>query len=394
MAYKGNRNFMNVIARSLRRSNLVSSLDCFAPLAMTPTIVALTIVGVNYMKNQTFMRNLNKRDDSVLSMLITEFIASGRPIGSKTIAKDLSDRFSSATIRNIMADLEEGGLLTHTHTSSGRLPTDKGIRYYIDRLLEIEPISAEKLHQIKGEYRDTSYNVSALLQKTSRILSGLSNYAGLVVAPTMSEIVIKHMEFIPLSRGKVLGIFVGQNGIVENRVIKVSDECNYLELEKISNYCNRAFYSLTLSDAKRKASAELVRSQKEYDEIISRALQLSDELFLSMEASDLFVDGSAQLLDMPKASDVLEAIEEKKRVIDLLNNAMEGSNVNIFIGSESGYSAFQDCSVVSASYKKDGRVLGSLGVIGPTRMNYSKVIPIVDCTARLIGDLLSGEEMV
>lgn len=345
------------------------------------------------------MRNVDKRGEEVLSSLISAFVDTGKAVGSATLAGHMGSRVSSATIRNVMGDLEEMGLLTHRHTSGGRVPTDKGFRYYVDRLLKVEPLSRKKVSDIKLKYADSSYTVANIFKKTSGILSKLSSYAGLVIAPLMAEMVVKHMEFIPLSRNRILGIFVGADGLVENRIIKAEGEFTYSYLEKINNYCNRAFYGLTLSEAKNKIDKEMEAAQKEYDELINRALLLSQKLFLDVEKAELFVDGESQLLCMPEFSDftravpLMDMLEEKKRLIDILNNAMESDRVNIFIGSESGYDAMSDCSVVAASYKKEGRVLGTLGVIGPMRMDYSKVVPIVDCTASLIGDFLGGEDM-
>lgn len=345
------------------------------------------------------MRNIDERSEEILSSLISAFTNSGRAVGSATIARYLGNRFSSATIRNIMKDLEDVGLLMHRHTSGGRIPTDRGIRYYVDRLLKIEPLSEEKAAGIRLRYSDTSYNISNVFKKTSNILSTLSSYAGLVVAPHMNDIVIKQMEFISLSKGRLLGVFVGRDGQVENRIIRVSDKFTYSDLEKINNYCNRAFYGLTLSEAKEKVARELYIAKMEYDEMISRALLLSQNMLTDMERTELFVEGSSQLLSVPeffnadKAGAIMDVLEEKRRLIDLLKSAVDSDSVNVFIGAESGYEAMTDCSVVAASYGKDGKVLGTMGVIGPMHMDYSKIIPIVNCTAKLIGNFLEGEEM-
>lgn len=345
------------------------------------------------------MANLGKRGEEVLSSLISTFTDTGRAVGSAVLAKYLGNRFSSATIRNIMGDLERNGLLTHRHTSGGRIPTEEGIRYYVDKLLKVEPLSEESVSTIKSRYGDGSYNVADVFKKTSNILSTLSSYAGLVVAPIMSEIIVKQMEFISLSRNRILGIFVGRDGQVENRIIRMEGKFTYSDLEKVNNYCNRTFYGLTLSEAKDKVARELYEAKREYDDMIGKALLLSQNMLLDMERAELFVEGGSQLLSVPeffdsaRASSIMDTLEEKRRLIDLLNNALESDSVNVFIGSESGYDAISDCSVVTASYKKTGKVLGALGVIGPTRMDYSKVIPIVDCTAKLIGDFLDGEDI-
>ena len=344
------------------------------------------------------MKNMDKRSEAVLSELIGSFIATGQAIGSSTIAEKMSNTISSATIRKVMADLENAGFLTHRHTSAGRIPTEKGIRYYVDQLVEVNDISEESLISIKRGYKNISYSVTDVCKETSRILSRLSHYAGLVVAPKLNEIIIKYVEFIPLSDKRVLGIFVGRDGVVENRIIKVEKRYTYSELEKVNNYCNRAFYGLTINEVKTKVAMEIEQANREYKDFLSSALLLSQKMFFDIEDSNIFIDGSSHMVSAPdfdhegKLSVIMEMLEEKKRLADFLDNIDSGNNVQIFIGSESGLSQMSDCSLIAASYKRCGKMLGTLGVIGPTRMNYSKVIPIVDCTARLIGDILNGEE--
>ena len=270
------------------------------------------------------MRTVDTRGEEILSSLIAEFIQSGRAVGSATLAKRLGNRFSPALIRTVMSDLEKVGLLTHRHTSAGRLPTDEGMRYYVDQLLRVDQFSDEQIGEIKSRYRNTSYNVSGILKRTSEILSRVSNYAGLVVTPMMGEIVVRHMEFIPLSKSKVLGIFVGQDGVVENRMIRLGRDFNHAELEKINNYCNRAFYGLTLSEAALKVETEIEEAQKNLDDLIHHALRLSEKLFLDMQSADLFVDGGSHLLQMSDFSDLdrsntlMDVLEEKKQLIKFL----------------------------------------------------------------------------
>lgn len=345
------------------------------------------------------MLNMDKRSEEILSSLIGTFIRTGDAVGSETLARSLETKLSSATIRNVMAELEKFGLLTHKYTSGGRLPTDVGMRYYVDKLLELEPLSNTAMTEIRSSCTEGSYSISGILQKASQLLFQLSNYAGLVVTPRMSEITIKHMEFIPLSSKRVLGIFVSRDGLVENRMIKVDGNFTYSDLERINNYCNRTFYGLTLLDANLKLEKELTSAQQEYDALISNALLLSQKLFVDVEKNELFVAGGQQLLGIDDLSgnDRIAALsgilEEKKKLIELLNNALRGDSVNIFIGSESGYGALSDCSVVSSSYGKGGKVLGALGVIGPMRMNYSRVVSVVDCTSKIISDFLDGEDL-
>lgn len=359
---------------------------------------ALTICENGYICSVNAMKTMDKRSEEVLETLVSSFINGGRPIGSETIARSLSRCLSPATIRNIMSGLERRGLLTHRHTSGGRLPTDSGLRYYVDKLLEVKELPEKSINDIKDGYKNTSYNFTDVCKETSRMLSRLSKYAGLVVTPKLNEIVIKHVEFIPMSSERLLGIFVGRDGFVENRVIKVAKRPTYPELEKINNYCNKAFYGLTIAEARGKILKEIKTAEDAHKSVVNHALDLSQKMFVDMEKTELFVDGGPQLVTMPdfdkteKAALVIQMLEEKKRLAGLLKSVEDSETVNIFIGSESGYDAIKNCSLVATSYKKSGKILGTLGVIGPVRMDYSTVIPIVDCTARLISAYLDGEE--
>lgn len=346
------------------------------------------------------MRDLDQRSEEILRSLILEFIASGRAVGSATVAKRIAKSLSPATVRIVMGELERMGFLLHKHTSGGRIPTDMGFRYYVDKLLNIKPLSEDEIEEIRSRYNEPSYSVSSILKKTSKILSKLSRFAGLVVTPSVDDIVIKQIEFVSISRNRLLGIFVGVDGLVENRIVNIEGALTHSDLEKINNYCNRAFYGLTLAGAISKVEREILAAREEYDGLIAKALQLSQMMFVGLEKIDLVVDGGSQLLSAPdfgdseKAASIIDLLEEKSRLIEILNKAAQSDSVNIFIGVESGFDAVTGCSLVTRSYTKGGRVLGTLGIIGPTRMDYSKVIPIVDCTAKLVSNFLSGENFL
>lgn len=294
---------------------------------------------------------------------------------------------SPATIRAVMAELEAAGLLTHPHTSAGRVPTHQGMRYYLDSLIQIDPVQDHERHIIDEELTAAHPEVTDIMDRTAKVLASLSSHVGLVVTPVRHDLIFRHMQFVKLSQTRLLGIFVTREGETQNRVIEVPRELNYSELEKVNNYCNAAFVGLTLAEARRKAATELAAAQGAMRDIHAEAMQFSAQVLEQTEDAELMVRGESSILDHPefahaeRAKAVLAALKEKERLVSVLDHAQQGDGVRVFVGSESGYDALQDCSVVVSTYQRAGKILGALGVIGPTRMAYGRVIPIVRCAA-------------
>lgn len=348
---------------------------------------------------------LSERDREVLEILIADYIATAAPVGSMAISKKHMSRSSSATIRSIMADLEQMGFLSQPHTSAGRIPTAMGFRFYVDSILKYRDLSPEEKDEVYSRYfNEKDLSVEEMLGRTSRALSSISRCVGLVGTSSLGQMLFKQIEFIPLSRGRLLGIFVSQEGFVQNKIVEISEEYTYTDLEKINNYCNSAFMGLSLDDARSKIARELELIEKDYDNLLKHALLFSKELFNVVGDADLLFNGESHLLEKPEFSDVdklknlLRVLEEKKQILHLLDRSREAGGVRIFIGQESGIQlgdgpgineAIESVSVVAAPFRKGGRVLGTLGVIGPMRMDYSRVVPIVDFTAKMLEDLLS-----
>lgn len=333
---------------------------------------------------------LNARDAAVLHEVVASYLDTGEPVGSQSVSQLFADRhalLSSATIRHVMADLESLGLLMHPHTSAGRVPTPSGLRYYLDCLVEVRPLPDDEREQIAACHNDAEPRLSAVTQEASRILARLSRYAGLVVAPTDHHLVFRHMEFVKLSARRLLGIFVTREGETRNRVIEMARELSYRELERINNYCNAAFVGLSLPEARTKALAEQQRAQHELDELWAQAMRYSGVVLGGESGAQLLVEGEARLLSYPefdaapKIRQVLELLSEQACLLRLLDHAEAGPEVRVFIGAESGFDALQDCSIVISPYRRHQQTLGTLGVIGPTRMAYGRVIPIVQCAA-------------
>jgi heat-inducible transcriptional repressor len=340
---------------------------------------------------------LSTRDRDILELLIADYIASAQPVGSRTIAKHHPAHLSPATIRNVMADLEEKGYLIQPHTSAGRIPTARAMRYYVDSILNVRELDDDERRRIEQRYAGAREGLDSLLRRTSTILSAISHYAGIVAAPRAEQIAFKHIEFIPLSRTRLLGIFVAQSGMVQNRIIECSQEFTYPELERINNYCNGAFLGLTLSEAREKAERELSDERVEYDKLLKKAMTMSNELLQEVSDGNVMIDGEQKLMDAPEFSrveslkQILAALEEKQMIVKLLDRCLESRGVHIFIGSESEFPV-EGISMVTAPYRRKGKLIGTLGVIGPTRMDYSNVIPVVDFTAKLVSDLMELED--
>lgn len=340
------------------------------------------------------MSEILQRDVDVLSLLISEYISTAAPVGSQSIASHSSIGLSSATIRNTLAKLEDMGLLTHPHTSAGRLPTTSGLKFYINTILSRRELDQDEQRTITGHFSHSMKNIEDVLNRAGKILSVVSNYTGLVIMPKPKDVTFKHIEFHPLYTGKVLGIFVSREGLVHNRIIEVSDELSYPELEKIANYCNAAFYGLSLEDAASKAGREFDEVKNGYDRLLTRALLWSKGLLEDAGESELLIHGESKFLSEPEFTDIaklksiMNALEEKKGIIHILNRAAESDEVSVFIGAESGIEAVANCSIVTSPYKKNGKIVGTLGVIGPTRMNYSHVIPTIDFTGKLVSEMI------
>lgn len=348
---------------------------------------------------------LTKRGREIFEILIADYISTALPVASKAISKKNGVRYSSATIRGILSDLERIGLLSQPHISAGRVPTVLGLRYYVDRVVQYRELSAKEREELCKRYFDVSdIGVEEVIRRASKALSSVSKYVGLVSTSSMDQIVFKQIQFISISKGRLLGIFVSQEGFVQNKIIEIEEEFTYSDLDKISNYCNSAFLGLTLKEACFKISRELESMKEDYDRLLSRAFIFSQEVFDQASESNLFFDGESQLADEPEFADVnklkglLEILEEKRQFLQLLEKFRDANGVRIFIGAEADPAISESCgtsssvirniSVVTSPFKKGRKTLGTLGVIGPMRMDYSRVVPVVDFTAKILGDIL------
>lgn len=345
----------------------------------------------------TMTGDLNDRSRRILEAIIEDYIESAEPVGSRAVTRRHQMGLSPATVRNVMADLEEMGYLTAPHTSAGRIPTEKGYRFYIDALLQVRQLSATERQRIDHQYRIKGRRTEEILQEAGKVLSSISHYTGLVLAPRFTSTVFRHIEFIRLSQGRILVVFVSQSGIVQNKIIETEDRLSPAELEQMTNYLNRTLTGLSIPEVKARILEEMQQEKALYDRLLQKALEFSREAFGEESAGQVYIEGAVNILEQPEFADVdrmkrlFRTFEQKSLLVDLLDKAQKAQGVQIFIGSESEYREIEGCSLVTAAYSGRRGNLGTLGVIGPTRMPYSLVIPIVDYTARLVSKVLETE---
>jgi heat-inducible transcriptional repressor len=349
--------------------------------------------------NKTDTSQLSERAAHLFRALVERYIRDGQPVGSRTLSRELAWDLSPATIRNVMADLEDMGLIFSPHTSSGRVPTPLGYRFFIDTLLQVKPLQQQEEALLRQRFKTHLpglSNAKTVLAQTSDLLSEMTRFAGVVMLPRRRAKVLRHIEFLVLSKNRVLAILVLNDGEVQNRFIETLRDYTPSELEQVSHYLNAAFGGRSVDQVRHALLQELQEARRDFDELLQWAMTTTSQALDDVEAeqSDLVLTGQINLMDVDelcrvdKLRELFVAFNEKQEILGLLDQALTGEGVQIFIGGESGYSVFDDCSVVAAPYGLAGEVIGVLGVIGPTRMNYDRVIPIVDLTAQLLGSAL------
>ena len=339
--------------------------------------------------------DMTERQQHLLKVLVERYIGDGQPVGSQTLVKESGLDLSSATIRNVMADLEDLGLITSPHTSAGRIPTNLGYRLFVDSLLTVEKLSTGVIQKISSNI-ESEADVQSLLGKTSSMLSEVTHLAGLVMIPRVKTQSLRHVEFLPLSENRVLAVLVINNKDVQNRVIHTQRTYTTSELEQAANYLNRAFARQNLSTVRSDLLNEMSEAKDQVNQLMTTVIEMTEALDLGAQQKDYVIAGQTnlmeegQLTDIDKLRQLFEAFNHKQDILHLLDQALDGQGIQLFIGEESGYKALDDCSIVTSTYEADGEILGVLGIIGPTRMSYEKVIPIVDMTAKILGSTLKS----
>lgn len=339
--------------------------------------------------------HLNERARHLLKRLVHYYIQEGQPVGSRTLSRMLDRELSPATIRNVMADLEDMGLIVAPHTSAGRIPTARGYRLFVDTLLQIQPLEKAEISRLR-EQLTHDLNEQHMLTQASNLLSEITHLAGLVMLPRYNAQVLRHVEFLPLAQQRVLVVLVLNQQEVQNRVIQTSRDYSESELQQVANYLNDAFAGQDLNDARNNLLREVQDTREHLDQLMQMAVEMAEKAFAAEQDKDgdLLIAGQTNLMDIAELSDIqklrelFSAFNQKQDILHLFDQVLDARGVQLFIGEESGYQSFGDCSLVTAPYQLDGEVLGVLGVIGPTRMPYERVIPIVDLTAKLVSSAL------
>jgi heat-inducible transcriptional repressor len=334
---------------------------------------------------------LSRRARKILHAVVTEYLQGGDAVGSRTVTRRHDLGLSAATVRNVMADLEELGLLEQRHSSAGRVPTPSGLRFFIDSLLKVRGLSPREKDEIRE--RVAAPSPSEVVQRASRLLSDLTHHAAVIVTPDPDHQRLGQIEFVPLRDGKLIAVLVTTDGQIENRLIV--DEVDPRQLERIHNYLNQLLSGMTLDEVRDRVTRELGEDKNRYDESIAAALRLGSAVFLERpeRAADVVVSGQANLLDDTVAQDrlreLLRTLEDKETLIRLLERTRRAAGLQVFLGAETALSALASSSVIAVSYGPEEQPIGSLGVIGPMRMNYAKVMAVVDVTAETVTQLLA-----
>jgi heat-inducible transcriptional repressor len=344
-------------------------------------------------------QKLNERSLQLLKTLVERYISEGQPVGSRSLAKNSQLQLSPATIRNVMSDLEELGLVHSPHTSAGRVPTAKGYRLFVDSLLTVKPLDKAEINLLQHGLKNDQ-DEAEIVDNASRLLSEVTQMAGVVTLPRRELVSLRHIEFLPLSNTRVLAIFVTNEQEVHNKIIHTSKQFSAAELQQAANYLNSIYSGQSLSDVRQAIVAEMQQTQKQMNQAMLDAVSMAHQTFENDQVKEDFVlSGETNLMDFSDLADMtrlrqlFEAFGQKRSIIHLLDKCLEADGVQIFIGEESGYDVFDCCSLVTSTYSVNDQIVGVLGVIGPTRMAYEKIIPYVDVTAKLLSAALNPKSV-
>ena len=342
------------------------------------------------------IQELNERSREIFRHIVETYVATGAPVGSRLLSKRLDNRLSPASIRNVMADLEESGLLYAPHTSAGRLPTQAGLRMFVDGLMEFGALSQDERENIEGRCAANGRGVQDVLQEATGILSGLSQCAGLVMAPKQ-DVALRQVEFVDLGGGRALVVLVTEGGAVENRVIDLPMGLPPSALQQAANYLSARLRGRTMIEAKAAIGLELQERKAELDELTTKVVEAGLAIWSGTGGkSTLIVRGQARLLedvsavgDLERIKQLFEELEQQQELLNLIDLTQGGEGVRIFIGSENKLFSLTGCTLIVAPFQNSRQqVVGAIGVIGPTRLNYARIVPMVDFTAQVVGKLI------
>ncbi|MDX1508545.1 MAG: heat-inducible transcriptional repressor HrcA [Woeseiaceae bacterium] len=337
------------------------------------------------------------RAQHLLRVLIYRYIRDGQPVGSRTLSKDSGLELSPATIRNVMSDLEDMGFVSAPHTSAGRVPTPQGYRLFVDTLVRSREPRGGDVQRLEQQVKKSADNTDSLVTSVSKMLSDITSLAGVVSVPRVQHATLRQIEFLPLSDNRILAILVINDREVQNRILHVDREYSESELVEAANFINRHYAGHEMPEVREKLVADLEQLRESMNQAMIDIIAVAQSAIESSDdnKSGFVLAGETKLMNFAELSDVetlrrlFEAFSEKRLILDLLDRSINANGVQIFIGEESGYKILDDCSVITAPYHLDDDTVGVLGVIGPTRMAYDRVVPIVDVTARMLRSALS-----
>ena len=340
--------------------------------------------------------NLTERAETLLRELVRRYISDGEPVGSRTLSRESGLDLSAATIRNVMSDLEDLGLIRAPHTSAGRIPTQLGYRVFVNTMLKVKPLDSTSVKEINSGLA-SARDPDELMGTASELLSQITHFAGVVLLPGGEHANFRQIEFLPLADDRILAILVTADGRVQNRVLLADRKYSPSELVEAANYFNEQYSGQSLTGVRQRLLQDMERDSASMNRIMRTAVAMAKELFTEETVSEgVVVSGETNLMSVPdfdqleKLREIFDAFKAKQDLLQLLDKSMNARGISIFIGEESGYNALTECSVVTAPYESDGRCIGVLGVVGPTRMSYEEVIPVVDITARFLGNALKS----
>ncbi len=361
---------------------------------------AATVSAATSARAQSAVSAMDERSREVFRRIVEAYVETGEPVGSRTLSRQLPDQISPATIRNVMADLQDLGLLYSPHTSAGRLPTDLGLRLFVDGLLEVGRLSSDEREKIEAQCAAGGRAVGQVLEQASSLLAGLGRGAGLVIAPK-SDSPLKHVEFVPLGPGRTLVVLVTERGLVENRVIETPLGLTPQQLVQASNFLSAHLTGRTLVEAREDVLKRLEQSRAELDQLSQKVVEQGLAVWSTPEKNSgtegyLIVRGQAKLLedvhameDLERIRRLFEALEQHESMARILDQAQGAEGVQIFIGAQNELFGLSGCTTIVAPYRDaQERIVGAIGVVGPTRLNYARIIPMVDYTARVVGRLV------
>ncbi len=340
---------------------------------------------------------MNDREQGVLRAIVQDYIRTAEPVGSRTISRKYGFSLSPATIRTIMSDLEESGYVAQPHTSAGRVPTDKGYRLYVDSLMDRTPLSREEVERIEQRVGPSAAEMDDLLREAGKLLFALSPYVAIALAPRLQDSRFQRVEFVSLARDRVLVILLADSGLVHHKTIVVEEAFTQDDLDRMARYLSDLLKGRTLHEVRDLLVSQMAEEKALYDRLLAQALRLGAQALAGEAEADVYVAGAARIADQPEFADIQKmkslytAFEEKSKLVMLLSECLQGGGCRVFIGSEIPVQDIQDLSVVASPYRRQGQILGVLGVLGPTRMDYGRTVALVETTANLLTRSLSEQ---